>query len=99
MCAAATVDSLRGYPIAFEGTVTSKSKGSHQVDLFIDHWYRGGDTTTVRLGNNEDWPEGWAFEVGRRYLVTAENGVVPVCGGTTWATIEDRSLFRRAFEK
>ncbi|GGL18352.1 hypothetical protein [Streptomyces flaveus] len=96
-CAEPTVDTLRGSSTAFEGTVTSQE--GDRVEFRIDHWYRGGDTSTARLSNNENWPEGWVFEVGQHYLVTAENGVVPACGGTTWATDQDRNLFRQAFEK
>lgn len=96
-CAEPTVDTLRGSSTAFEGTVTSQE--GDRVEFRIDHWYRGGDTATARLSNNENWPEGWVFEVGQHYLVTAENGVVPACGGTTWATDQDRNLFRQAFEK
>ena len=96
-CAEPTIDTLRGSSTAFEGTVTSEE--GDRVEFRIDHWYRGGDTTTARLSNEEEWPEGWVFEVGQHYLVTAENGVVPVCGGTIRATDQDRNLFRRAFEK
>ncbi|MDX3309218.1 hypothetical protein ACWGH3_10180 [Streptomyces sp. NPDC054884] len=96
-CTDPTVGTLRGSTTAFEGTVTSE--GSDWVEFRVDHWYRGGDNRTARLGNDEDWPEGSLFEVGRHYLVTAENGVVPVCGGAVRATDQDRSLFRRAFGK
>lgn len=96
-CTEPTIDTLRGSSTAFEGTVISEE--GDRVEFRIDHWYRGGDTTTARLGNDEDWPEGPAFEVGQHYLVTAENGVVPVCGGTIRATDQDRNLFRQAFEK
>ncbi|WP_327723266.1 hypothetical protein OG920_03715 [Streptomyces europaeiscabiei] len=96
-CAKPTVDTLRGNSTAFEGTVTSEA--GDRVEFRIDHWYRGGDTTTARLSNDEDWPEGWVFEAGQHYLVTAENGVVPVCGGTVRATDQDRNLFRQAFGK
>ncbi|MDF3143721.1 MULTISPECIES: hypothetical protein [unclassified Streptomyces] len=98
-CAEPTADTLRRNATAFEGTVTSEE--GDRVEFRVDHWYRGGDTTTTtaRLGNDEDWPEGWVFEVGQHYLVTAENGVVPVCGGTIRATDQGRDLFRQAFEK
>ena len=95
-CAAPTVDSLRRYPLAFEGTVTAKA--GDRVDLRVEHWFRGGSAETVRLSNDEQLMEASVFEIGRRYLVTAENGIVPICGGTSEATPEDRSLFRSAFE-
>lgn len=96
-CAEPTVDTLRGYAIAFEGTVTSK-QGNH-VDFRVDHWFRGKDPAAVRLTNDENSPEGMSFHAGQSYLVTAENGVVPACGGSSLATDETRSLFRQAFEK
>ncbi|GAA3776630.1 hypothetical protein ACFS5L_34620 [Streptomyces phyllanthi] len=96
LCVEATVDLLRGYPVAFEGTVTSEE--GLRVDLRVDHWFRGGDATTVRLTHHELHPEAIALKVGQRYLVTAEDGVVPICGGTIEATEETRSLYRRAFE-
>jgi hypothetical protein len=95
-CVAPTVESLRGYPLAFEGTVTAKA--GDRVDLRVEHWFRGGSAETVRLSNDEQLMEASVFEIGRRYLVTAENGIVPICGGTSEATAEDRSLFREAFE-
>lgn len=96
-CGETTVDMLRDYPIAFEGTVVSKE--GHQVDFRIDHWFRGGDAAKAQLSNSDNAPENFLFEVGRRYLVTAENGVVPLCGGTNEATDGTESLFREAFEK
>lgn len=99
MCAELTLDFLRRYPLAFEGTVTAKQ--GDRVDLRVDHWYRD-DTAThakeVRLTNDEANSEATFFRVGAHYLVTAENGVVPVCGGTGEASDEGRGLFREAFE-
>ncbi|OQR63778.1 hypothetical protein B6E66_11960 [Streptomyces maremycinicus] len=97
-CAAPTTGLLRGFEVAFEGTVTSKTGA--QVDLRVDHWYRGGDAATVRVVNpDQQSSEALDFEIGQRYLVTAESGVVPVCGGTSAATDEARGLFHEAFEK
>ena len=95
-CAAPTAASLRGYPLAFEGTVTAKE--GDRVDLQVDHWFRGGTAETVRLRHDEQLSEATALEVGRQYLVTADHGIVPICGGTNEATAEYRSLFRAAFE-
>jgi hypothetical protein len=96
-CAAPTADSLRGYPLAFEGTVTAKQ--GDRVDLRVDHWFRGGTAETVRLDNDEQRSEAPALEIGQRYLVTAVDGTVPMCGGTSEATAESESLFRAAFEQ
>ncbi|MGW0876745.1 hypothetical protein ACWD3J_48770 [Streptomyces sp. NPDC002755] len=97
-CMEPTTGLLRGFEVAFEGTVTSKT--GDQVGLRVDHWYRGGDATTVRIVNeDEQSSEALNFEIGQQYLVTAESGVVPVCGGTSAATDEARVLFHEAFEK
>lgn len=98
-CVEPTPDLLRRHELAFEGTVTAKQ--GDRVDLQVDHWYRA-DTADrpdeVRLTNDEAYAEATVFEVGGHYLVTAEGGTVPVCGGTTEATETARELFRAAFE-
>jgi hypothetical protein len=97
-CAAPTFESLRQNELAFEGTVTAKKGDS--VSLEVDHWYRAPadrSTTTVRLTQDESHSEAVSFQVGEHYLVTAENGTVPICGGTTVATDETRGWFRHAF--
>ncbi|MBP5872684.1 hypothetical protein QBB33_27690 [Streptomyces scabiei] len=97
-CAAPTSESLRQNELAFEGTVTAK-KGD-AVSLEVDHWYRAPadrSTTTVRLTQDESNSEAVSFQVGEHYLVTAENGTIPICGGTTVATDETREWFRHAF--
>ena len=98
-CVALTPDLLRSHPLAFEGTVTAKQ--GDRVDLQVDHWYRA-DTADrpaeVRLVGDEGYAEATVFEVGAHYLVTAENGIVSMCGGTGEATDEARVIFREAFE-
>jgi hypothetical protein len=96
-CAAPTADSLRGYPLAFEGTVTATE--ADRVDLDVVHWFRGGTAETVRLSHDEQNSEATTFTIGQHYLVTARDGIVPICGGTSEATPESTSLFREAFEK
>lgn len=97
-CAAPTPGSLRQNELAFEGTVTAK-QGDY-VSLEVDHWYRAPanrSITMVRLTQDESNSEATFFQVGDHYLVTAENGTVPICGGTTMATDETRGWFREAF--
>ncbi|WEH12513.1 hypothetical protein [Streptomyces sp. VNUA24] len=97
-CAAPTFESLRRNELAFEGTVTTKKGDS--VSLEVDHWYRAPadrSTTTVRLTQDAANSEAVSFQVGEHYLVTAENGTVPICGGTTVATDQTRAWFRHAF--
>jgi hypothetical protein len=96
-CAQPTASRLRGYPLAFEGTVTERK--AHQVTFSVDHWYRGGKSPEVLLGSDDDLPEALAFEVGQSYLVAARNDAVPVCGGVNLATEETRNQFHRAFEE
>ncbi|MEU5198279.1 hypothetical protein AB0G86_30285 [Streptomyces scabiei] len=97
-CAAPTIESLRQNELAFEGTVTA-TKGD-SVSLEVDHWYRAPadrSTATVRLTQDDSHSEAVSFQVGEHYLVTAENGTVPICGGTTVATDQTRGWFRHAF--
>ncbi|MEV7739944.1 hypothetical protein AB0O75_49375 [Streptomyces sp. NPDC088921] len=98
-CMEPTPDLLRTFEIAFEGSVTSRN--GDQVVFRIDHWFRGGDADTAQLTNDGAGgdSETLAFEIGQRYLVTAQDGVVPVCGGTNIATAEGTALFHRAFDK
>jgi hypothetical protein len=97
-CMEPTVGLLRESEVAFEGSVTSH-KGDRVV-FHINHWFRGGDATTAELTNDaEGGSESLVFVAGQRYLVTALDGVVPVCGGTNLATPEGQELFHRAFDK
>ncbi|MCX5560341.1 hypothetical protein [Streptomyces sp. NBC_00038] len=95
-CAAPSPDTLRGYPTLFVGTVTS-IKGS-TVTFRVDHWLKGGDTETVVLDSDAGRPEALTFSEGERYIVAAENGVVPVCGANG-APDEIVDEFRQAFGK
>jgi len=100
-CAAPTPDLLRRHEMAFEGTVTAE--GGDRVNLRVDHWYRldpnlANPTDTVGLSYDGAISETPDFRIGAHYLVTADDGIVPICGGTTEATDEDRAMFREAFE-
>jgi hypothetical protein len=99
-CAAPTADLLRGHEMAFEGTVTTE-KGDRVV-LKVDHWYRldpnlANPSDVVRLSSDSTLSEAQDFRIGTHYLVTADDGFVPMCGGTTEATDEARAMFREAF--
>ncbi|WP_030992916.1 hypothetical protein [Streptomyces sp. NRRL WC-3744] len=98
-CMEPTVDLLRRFDVAFEGSVTSRK--DEQVVFRIDHWFRGGDADTAQLTNGgaDGGSETLVFDVGQSYLVTAQDGVVPVCGGTNLASPEGEALFHRAFDK
>ncbi|MGW2045262.1 hypothetical protein ACWCPF_08765 [Streptomyces sp. NPDC001858] len=95
-CVAPSPDTLGAYPTLFVGTVTS-IKGS-TATFRVDHWLKGGDTETVVLDGDASRPEALTFLEGERYVVAAENGVVPVCGanGAPDETVDE---FRQAFGK
>ncbi|MFJ5260819.1 hypothetical protein ACIQAC_10200 [Streptomyces sp. NPDC088387] len=96
-CGAPSPDTLGGYPTLFIGTVTSV-KGS-TVTFRVDHWLKGGgDAETVVLDSDANRPEALTFSAGDRYVVAAEDGVVPVCGAN-WASDETVTDFRQAFGK
>ncbi|MFF3934643.1 hypothetical protein [Streptomyces phaeofaciens] len=94
-CAAPTVDLLRMNSTAFEGTATSVT--DDQVSFDVKHWYRGdAGVSTVTLQHIRGL-EGVTFTAGDRYLVTARDGEVGMCGGTAWAEPQMRDLYRQAF--
>lgn len=83
---------------AFAATATSVE--GETVTLAVDHWYAGGDATTVVLhapAGMEALIAGFDFEVGQRYLITAANGVVNYCGFSGPATPELQAVFDSAF--
>lgn len=88
---------LRDVPLAFAGTVTATSAG--QVDLSVDHWYKGGTAQVVRIATPPTNTSVGTVELtpGKRYLVTATNGVVNGCGLTGEATPDLVKAFDQAF--
>jgi hypothetical protein len=95
-CVVPTADTLRGYPTLFVGTATSV-KGS-TATFRVDYWLKGGDAETVVLQSDVDQPENLTFTEGERYIVAAEDGVVPACGANV-ADDETVGKFRQAFGK
>lgn len=90
---------LAQMPVAFEGTVAAVD--SSTVTLDVDRWYRGGDASQVSLaGASEDAPAliaGFAFDVGRQYLISASEGQVNFCDFSGPSTPELRAAFDEAF--
>jgi hypothetical protein len=85
---------------AFAGTATAVE--GETVTLTVDHWYAGGDpaTTTVVLHGSSGLPaliDGFQFEVGEHYLITAAEGNVNFCGFSGLATPELTAAFESAF--
>jgi hypothetical protein len=98
-CIQFDVSVLRDMSPAFAGTVTAVDDS--QVVLDVDHWYAGGDADTVTLampyGGTSVAIDGVAFEMGKRYLVTAAGGTVNGCGFTGLATPDLERSFAEAF--
>ncbi len=98
-CLPFTVENLAGMTPAFAGTVTDVTDG--RVTLDVDRWYAGGSTSTVVL----QIPPGASaaligeidFQVGGRYLITAAEGTVNMCGYSGPATSELAEAFEAAF--
>ncbi|MEV6171480.1 hypothetical protein AB0L99_25045 [Streptomyces sp. NPDC051954] len=96
-CQAPVPDQLAGYPTLFYGTVTSV-KGP-LISFHVDHWLRGGGTSTILVSNNPDFPENLTFTVGQHYIVAAESdGSIPSCGAN-WVSDETWKQFSDAFGK
>ena len=97
-CAALDVDTLRRQTTAFEGTVTSAS--GDEVVLNVNHWYRGGTATTVRLANPTEQrveTAGQEFTTAHAYLIYATHGEVPACIIDAEATPQLRNLYQQAY--
>jgi hypothetical protein len=83
---------------AFAATATSIDDGT--VTLAVDRWYTGGDAATVTLqapSGMQALIDGFDFEVGQQYLITAAEGNVNFCGFSGVATPELSSAFETAF--
>jgi len=99
-CIAFDVSILKDMSPAFAGTAASVADGSVTFD--VDHWYAGGDADVVTVTQPDangpiSIEGGVTFEQGKRYLVTAANGVVNGCGYTTEATPDMEAQFAEAF--
>jgi len=80
-CVPFDVQYLRDMPLAFSGSATEV--GDDSVTLEVDRWYKGGNADVVRLANYDLSTvslDGFTFEGGERYLITATEGTVNVCG-------------------
>jgi hypothetical protein len=85
--------------VAFDGTVTTIADGV--VTLTPSHWYAGTATDLVRVrAPSEDMQQllsAVKFEVGGRYLVSATDGEVTVCGFSAPYSAELASIYAAAF--
>ncbi len=83
---------------ALAGTATSVDGDT--VTLTVDHWYTGGDAATVILHaptGMQALIDGFDFETGKQYLITAAQGNVNFCGYSGLATPELTAAFQQAF--
>lgn len=98
MCIEFGVESLAPMSVAFEGTVASVEGDT--VTLDVDTWFKGGDASQVVLNapqGLEALIDGFAFEEGGQYLITAIEGNVNYCGFSGESTPEMRAAFEEAF--
>ncbi len=99
MCLAFEVQQLAKAPVAFAGTVTEI--GAEKVTLDVDRWFTGGTADVVTVATPEGMPtaalDGVNWETGRRYLISATDGMVDACGYSGPATPEFEKQFEQAF--
>ena len=99
-CAAVSVEFLRPKEVAFSGTATVvEDRG---VTIAPDRWYKGGNgATAVELTTMGRELVGLLysvqFEKGKRYLITATDGQVTVCGFSAEWNPELAAMFEQAF--
>jgi hypothetical protein len=98
-CAMVTTEILSRQDIAFEGTVTAVD--GTRVALQVEHWYRGGDTEVVVVeaprAALHALIQAVTFEEGGRYLVSATDGAVSVCGFSAEYSDDLAALYAQAF--
>jgi hypothetical protein len=100
-CIAFDVAILREAPVAFAGTATDV--GADTATLDVDHWYKGGSADQVTISNPTAAPgmavslDGVDFAAGERYLITATDGTVNLCGFSGPATAEMEQAYGEAF--
>ena len=97
-CLPFDVQYLRDMPVALSGIATDI--GDDGVTLDVDHWYAGGSADVVRLANydaNTVSLDGFSFEAGNRYLITATGGTVNFCGFSGPWNQDLADAFDRAF--
>jgi hypothetical protein len=97
-CIAFDVSLLANMSPAFAGTATAVDDGT--VTLAVDHWYKGGDASRVVLhaaSGTQALIDGFDFEVGQHYLITASENQVNFCGFSGVATPDLTAAFDAAF--
>jgi hypothetical protein len=98
-CAPVSATTLANQDTAFDGTVASIADGV--VTLDVGHWYRGGDADQVSVqatpADLQALVQAADFQVGQRYLVSANRGFVTVCGLTASYSDDLAAMYAEAF--
>jgi hypothetical protein len=99
-CMVPNTEILSRQEVAVEGTVTTIADGV--VTLSVDEWYAGDPTDLVRVqapaAEMAELVGAVEFEEGGRYLVSATDGRVTVCGFSAPWSADLAALYDQAFE-
>ncbi|MEO6511963.1 MAG: hypothetical protein ABIO16_13275, partial [Nocardioides sp.] len=98
-CLVVSPAALQQQQVAFDGTVASITDGL--VTLDVGHWYLGGnaDQVTVQApaADLQALVQAADFKIGERYLVSATDGSVSVCGFTAPYSADLAAMYEQAF--
>lgn len=98
-CMVPNAEALAPADVAFDGTVTSIE--GDNVTLEPTTWYVGGPATFVVLDapseQMQEVASGVSFEVGGRYLVSAVDGDVTLCGFSAPYDPQLAAVYQQAF--
>jgi hypothetical protein len=98
-CMVVSPEVLANQQVAFDGTVVSITDGL--VTLDVTTWYRGGDADQVTVqappADLAALVSAAEFQVGQRYLVSATDGFVSVCGFTAAYSDDLAAMYAQAF--
>ena len=98
-CMVVSPEVLANQQVAFAGTVATITDGL--VTLDVTNWYRGGDAdqVTVQAPSTDlaALVSAADFQVGERYLVSATDGFVSVCGFTAAYSDDLAAMYAQAF--
>ncbi|GAB6985086.1 hypothetical protein [Nocardioides pyridinolyticus] len=99
-CMVPNAELLSRQEVAVDGTVTTVADGV--VTLAVSKWYAGDPTDLVRVQAPEAAMQELVgavdFEEGGRYLVSATDGVVTVCGFSAPWSEDLAALYAQGFE-
>jgi len=98
-CAVPSAEILSLQETAFDGTVSAIADGT--VTLDVAKWYRGGPADQVTVDapptDMQALVQAADFQAGQRYLVSANDGFVTVCGFTAPYSDDLAALYAEAF--